>query len=76
MICPSYSGKEIKEGVLRSFKGLIKWGEATNTIDWLGLKIDSTSYLENDKGILASRVTSYYCPDCKKMIIDTDLGNI
>lgn len=73
MICP-YCGIEMKEGVLRSPKGLIRWSEGANTIDWIGLKMIGASYLANDEGILASRVTSYYCPDCKKMIIDTDLG--
>lgn len=75
MICP-YCEKEMREGVMRTSKGHIRWGEGPNTIDWLGFKTFDASCLANDEGIFSSRVTSYYCPDCKKIIIDTDLGYI
>ena len=72
MICP-YCRREMTTGVMRSYKGKIKWGEGPNTIDWFGFKHFGASWLGNDEGFGTSRVTSYYCYNCKKIIIDTDL---
>ena len=72
MICP-YCGEEMKEGVLRTSKGHIKWDEGPNTVDWFGIKAMDACCIASDEGIFSSRITAYYCPDCKKFIVDSEL---
>ena len=73
MICP-YCGNEMRQGALCSSKVHIQWKEGSDIAGWAGVMFGVADHLTADEGILASKVPAYFCADCKKMIIDTDIG--
>ena len=73
MTCP-FCGKEMKKGILSGDgrQGL-HWKEGekrANIMDTLGGACALTAKMG---GLSVFTLESHFCPDCKKMIIDTDV---
>jgi hypothetical protein len=73
MDCP-FCGKEMKSGILSGDgRSKVRWKEGekkSNVWDKLSL----TGGLTGVKYTLSSfTIPAYFCPDCKKMIFDTDV---
>ncbi len=74
MICP-YCNKEMKKGVLSGDgRSTVSWKEGDKKANFWD-KIGGVCNVDAMKYTLATfSAEAHYCPDCKKMIIDTDIG--
>lgn len=75
MNCP-YCGGEMQSGYLRcdNRSGLVFIREGEK-VGWFDREIGRTGQLKaTDIGFAVAKTPSAYCPACKKMIIDTDIG--
>ena len=75
MNCP-YCGKEMKKGVIcGDGRSKVRWfgdGEETSLLDKL---VTEKGCLSNvDYSLTEFRIEGWYCPDCHKMIFDTDIS--
>ncbi|MBR1863354.1 MAG: hypothetical protein IJ806_04640 [Ruminococcus sp.] len=74
MICP-YCNKEMKKGILSGDgRSAVTWKEGDKKAgfyDKLGLAGYTVTAVR--RTLAAFTVESYFCPECKKMIFDTDV---
>lgn len=68
MICP-FCNKEMKKGYLQS-PGIIIWGPRKKRLLFTAYNEDEF-YVNGDK-LFDDSADSYYCPTCKKIIVEVD----
>ncbi|SDB24814.1 hypothetical protein SAMN02910298_01242 [Pseudobutyrivibrio sp. YE44] len=73
MICP-YCENEMRKGALSSCKP-INWKEETGFAAWVSGAFGLDEHLlTSDERMFSSYVPAFFCDECKKVIIDTDIS--
>lgn len=71
--CP-WCGKDMERGYLITGRGGIVWtpGRMTGRAAWIGppKEVRERRLRVDNEGFLATYKTTWYCPDCEKMVLD------
>ena len=73
MICP-YCNREMKKGILSGdARHGVHWKEGAKRAGFADNLSGSNTVAAAQCGFLLFTIETHFCPDCKKMIIDTDV---
>lgn len=72
-ICP-YCGKEMQKGILSGDgRSRVTWKPGNSKAGWMDKLVGSCMVTAARMTLTTFTIESYYCPDCGKMIFDTDV---
>ena len=73
MLCP-YCGREMKAGILSGDgRSPVAWKQGEKKAGLMDAIVGSGTVTAARRTLTTFTVESWYCPDCKKMIFDTEV---
>ena len=73
MLCP-YCGREMKAGILSGDgRSPVTWKQGEKKAGFMDAIVGSGTVTAARRTLTTFTIESWYCPDCKKMIFDTEV---
>ena len=73
MLCP-YCGREMKAGILSGDgRSPVTWKQGEKKAGLMDAIVGSGTVTAARRTLTTFTIESWYCPDCKKMIFDTEV---
>ena len=73
MLCP-YCGREMKAGILSGDgRSPVAWKQGEKKAGLMDAIVGSGTVTAARRTLTTFTIESWYCPDCKKMIFDTEV---